>query len=130
MSPQRKPIATVGAPTAVGPYSQAISFNDIVYCSGMVPIDEAGQLVGEDPITQLDHCLGSLSAIAEEAGTHLSNALRVTIYTTSLERFSEMNAAYERWFDETPPARVTVGVAALPKGAAVEVEAIIGPHPR
>ena len=74
---------------------------------------------------QVDHCLGSLAALAEAAGSSLERALRVTVYTTVLDRFDEINAAYAHWFDHDPPARVTIGVAALPRGVAVELEAIV-----
>ena len=91
----------------------------------MIPIGPDGAVVDPEPAAQVEHCLASLSALAEAAGTDLAQALRLTIYTTALDRFAEINASYEKWFRDDPPARVTIGVADLPRGAAVEVEAIV-----
>ena len=125
MTNERRTIATDGAPAAIGPYSQAVRWGDIVYCSGVIPIDADGAVVSEALDAQVDSCLGSLAAIAEEAGTHVEDALRLTVYTTKLEQFAEINAAYEKWFGDDPPARVTIGVAALPRGVSVEIEALL-----
>ena len=96
-----------------------------MYCSGVIPIDADGEPVDDAVSVQVDHCLGSIAAIAQAAGTDIADALRLTIYTTKLDQFPEINAAYETWFEADPPARVTVGVAALPRGVAVEVEALL-----
>ena len=125
MTNERRTIATDGAPAAIGPYSQAVRWGDIVYCSGVIPIGPDGEIVSEALDAQVDSCLGSLAAIAQAAGTHVESALRLTIYTTKLEQFAEINAAYEKWFKDDPPARVTVGVAALPRGVAVEIDALL-----
>ena len=121
----RKPIATDGAPAAVGPYSQAIRWGDVVYCSGVIPIGADGEPVDDSLTVQVDHCLASISAIAQAGGADIADALRLTLYTTKLERFAEINTAYEAWFGDDPPARVTVGVAALPRGVAIEIEALL-----
>jgi 2-iminobutanoate/2-iminopropanoate deaminase len=122
---RRTPISTAAAPAAVGPYSQAIEHEGILYCSGQVPLDPAGELVGETPAEQATQCLRNLGAVAEAAGTSLAQALRLTVYTTRLGDFAAINDAYAEWFEGEPPARVTVGVDALPKGALVEVDAIV-----
>lgn len=121
----RKAIATDGAPAAVGPYSQAIRWGDVVYCSGVIPIGEDGEPVDDSLTVQVDHCLASIAAIAQAADTDIADALRLTLYTTKLERFAEINTAYEAWFGDDPPARVTIGVAALPRGVAIEIEALL-----
>jgi 2-iminobutanoate/2-iminopropanoate deaminase len=122
---ERTPISTDDAPAAIGPYSQAISHGGILYCSGAIPLDPEGNEVGSTPAEQLDQCMRNLSAVAEAAGTSLARALRLTIYTTRLEDFASINEAYAEWFDDDPPARAAVGVAALPKGVLVEVDAIV-----
>jgi 2-iminobutanoate/2-iminopropanoate deaminase len=122
---ERTPISTDDAPAAIGPYSQAISHGGILYCSGAIPLDPEGNEVGSTPTEQLDQCMRNLSAVAEAAGTSLARALRLTIYTTRLEDFASINEAYAEWFDDDPPARAAVGVAALPKGVLVEVDAIV-----
>lgn len=122
---ERTPISTDDAPAAIGPYSQAIRHGAALYCSGAIPLDPEGNEVGSTPAEQLDQCMRNLSAVAEAAGTSLARALRLTIYTTRLEDFAAINEAYAEWFDDDPPARAAVGVAALPKGVLVEVDAII-----
>ena len=122
----REVISSEKAPAAIGPYSQAIRYRDLLFCSGVIPINADGDIVDPEPAVQVDHCLGSLAALAEAAGSNLDHALRVTVYTTMLDRFDEINATYARWFESDPPARVTIGVAALPRGVAVELEAIVG----
>lgn len=109
----------------MGPYSQAIAHEGVLYCSGAIPLDLEGAIVGQTPAEQLEQCLRNLSAVAAAAGTSLEHALRLTIYTTGLEEFPAINEAYAEFFTEDPPARVAVGVAALPKGALVEVDAIV-----
>ncbi len=121
----REVISSDKAPAAIGPYSQAIRHGDLLFCSGVIPINADGNPIDPEPAAQVDHCLGSLTALAEAVGSTLDRALRVTVYTTVLERFDEINAAYAHWFDRDPPARVTIGVAALPRGVAVELEAIV-----
>jgi 2-iminobutanoate/2-iminopropanoate deaminase len=125
MSP-RVNIETDKAPAAIGPYSQAIAHDGILYCSGAIPLDSAGELVGaNDPPEQARQCLRNLDAIAAAGGGELAEALQVTVYTTRLEEFPAINAAYADFFDEPPPARVTIGVSALPKDALVEISALV-----
>ena len=124
--PSRTVVETGDAPGAIGPYSQAIRHGDVLYCSGAIPLDPAdGSLVTDSPAAETIRCLENLQAICRAAGTSLENAVRVTIYTTQLDRFAEINEAYSAFFRVAPPARVTIGVAALPKDAHVEIDAVV-----
>lgn len=123
---ERKTVAAEGAPEAIGPYNHAVISNGLLFCSGQVPLDpDSGELVGETAAEQATRCLRNLEAVCEAAGTKLGRAVRLTIYTTQLERFAEINDAYAAFFPEDPPARAALGVAALPKGALVEIDAIV-----
>jgi len=122
----RLPIQTSDAPAAIGPYSQAIAHEGLLYCSGAIPLDPSGELVGGgDPAEQARQCLRNLAALARAGGGELREAVRVSVYTTMLDEFAAINEAYAEFFGEAPPARVTIGVAALPKGALVEIDAIV-----
>lgn len=122
----RTPVATTDAPAAIGPYSQAVRHGDVLWCSGALPLDpESGELVTNSPAAETIRCLENLRAVCRAAGTELESAVRVTVYTTKLERFAEINEAYGAFFRAAPPARVTIGVAALPKGASVEIDAVV-----
>lgn len=126
MDPSRLTIATDAAPAAIGPYSHAVRHGDVLYCSGQIPLDPAsGEPVGDSIGEETAQCLRNLAAVCEAAGTDLSRALRLTVYTTKLDRFAEINEAYAEFFDAEPPARVAVGVDALPKGVRVEIDAIV-----
>lgn len=126
MSEGRRPIETGAAPAAIGPYSQAVASGGLLFCSGQIPLDPAsGELVGETPAEQATQCLRNLEGVCEAAGTVLGRALRLTVYTTHLEQFAEINEAYASFFSEEPPARAAVGVEDLPKGAMVEIDAIV-----
>lgn len=114
------------APKAIGPYSQAVKIGRYVFLSGQIPIDPFnGELVGGGVGEQTRQVLKNLQAVAEEAGAGMRDVLKTTVYLTDLSTFSEMNAVYAEFFTEPYPARATVGVAALPKGAAVEIEAVV-----
>jgi 2-iminobutanoate/2-iminopropanoate deaminase len=126
MSSERNPIDAPGAPAAIGPYSHAVSCGGLLFCSGQIPLDpRSGELAGDGPAAQAHRCLANLSAVCDAAGTSLSRAVRLTIYMTDLAAFAEVNEVYATFFDADPPARVTVGVAQLPKGAQVEIDAIV-----
>jgi len=126
MSHHRDPVTAPGAPDAVGPYSHAVRSGGVLYCSGQVPLDpETGKLVEGSIGDQTRRCLQNLSAVCAAAGAELSDAVRLGIYVTDMGTFSEVNEAYGRFFGEGPPARSTIGVAALPLGAAVEIDAIV-----
>ena len=122
----RRSITAAGAPPAVGPYTHAVLHRDTLYCSGALPLDPAtGAVAGESLAAETEQCLRNLTAVCEEAGTSLDRALRLTIYTTRLDGFAEINEAYGAFFAAEPPARVTVGVAALPKDVRVEIDAVV-----
>jgi 2-iminobutanoate/2-iminopropanoate deaminase len=119
-------VSTDAAPAAIGPYSQAVRHGGVLYCSGQIPLDPAsGEPVGDSVADETRQCLRNLAAVCEAAGADLSRALRLTVYTTELDRFAEINEAYAEFFDADPPARAAIGVAALPKGVRVEIDAIV-----
>ena len=123
----RQAISTDGAPEAIGPYSQAIRSGSLLFCSGQVPLDPStGEIVKDDIDGQTRRCLENLAAVCEAAGASLSDAVRCTVYVTDMNDFGRVNEVYGSFFEGgDPPARVTVGVAALPKGADVEIDAIV-----
>jgi 2-iminobutanoate/2-iminopropanoate deaminase len=122
----REIVSAPGAPAAIGPYSHAVRFGEILFCSGQIPLDpRSGELAGADAAEQARRCLENLAAVCEAAGTSLARALRVTVYMTDLTEFAAVNDVYASYFESEPPARVTVGVAQLPKGAYVEIDAVV-----
>lgn len=126
MAAERASLSAPGAPAAIGPYSHAVRHGGVLYCSGQVPLrPDDGELVDDSLAAATRQCLDNLAAVCAAAGTELGRALRLTIYTTELEGFAEINDAYAAYFASEPPARAAVGVAALPKGARVEVDAIV-----
>jgi 2-iminobutanoate/2-iminopropanoate deaminase len=126
MSHHRDTVTAPGAPDAVGPYSHAVRSGGVLYCSGQVPLDpETGKLVEGSIGDQTRRCLQNLSAVCAAAGAELTDAVRLGIYVTDMGSFPEVNEAYGSFFGEGPPARSTIGVAALPLGAAVEIDAIV-----
>jgi 2-iminobutanoate/2-iminopropanoate deaminase len=126
MSHHRRTIAADGAPAAVGPYSHAVVSNGLVFCSGQIPLDPAsGELVGETPAEQAVQCLKNLAAVAEAAGSSLADAVKVTVLLTDIGAFADVNEAYATFFEADPPARVAYEVSALPKGALVEIDAVV-----
>jgi 2-iminobutanoate/2-iminopropanoate deaminase len=123
---ERKTVDAAGAPAAIGPYSHAVSSDGLLFCSGQIPLDpQTGEIVGASPAEQAGRCLENLRAVSEAAGTTLERAVRMTIYMIDLAAFAEVNEVYGSFFAEEPPARVTVGVAQLPRGAQVEIDAIV-----
>jgi 2-iminobutanoate/2-iminopropanoate deaminase len=126
MAPQRETVEAAGAPPAIGPYSHAVRSGELLFCSGQIPLDPAtGEIVGATAAEQARRCLENLRAVCEAAGTTLGHSLRLTIYMTDLAAFAEVNEVYGSFFAADPPARVTVGVAQLPRGAQVEIDAIV-----
>jgi 2-iminobutanoate/2-iminopropanoate deaminase len=118
-------VATDRAPAAIGPYSQALRSGNLVFCSGQIPLDPlTGQLVEGGIEAQTVRVLDSLAAVLAAADLKLGNVVKTTVFLVSMDDFPSMNEVYARYFDEDPPARSTIGVAALPKGARVEIEAI------
>ncbi|APO70372.1 endoribonuclease L-PSP protein (plasmid) [Rhizobium gallicum] len=119
-------ISTVDAPGAVGPYSQAIKTGNLLFVSGQLPIDPAtGEFNSDDAVKQAEQCLKNMAAIARGAGTELSKAVKTTVLLTDLGDFAEVNRVYAKFFSEPFPARACYEVKALPKGAKVEIEAVI-----
>ena len=126
MSSRRETVSAPEAPAAIGPYSQAVRAGELLFCSGQIPLDPAsGELVGATAAEQARRCMENLRAVCEAAGGSLQRAVRVTVYMTDLQAFAEVNEVYAGFFSEQPPARVAVGVAALPRGAYVEIDAVV-----
>lgn len=113
------------APRAVGPYSQAILAGELVFCSGQIPLDPAtGQLVEGDIAAQTGRVLDNLAAVLAAAGSDLAHVVKTTVFLADLGDFAAMNEAYATRFGEHRPARSTVQVAALPRGARIEIECV------
>jgi 2-iminobutanoate/2-iminopropanoate deaminase len=126
MDEGRQIINAPGAPAAIGPYSHAVLAGGLLFCSGQIPLDpESGELVGEGPAEQARRCLENLSAVCDAAATKLERAVRLTVYMTDLSAFAAVNEVYGSFFSEEPPARVAIEVAGLPRGALVEIDAIV-----
>jgi 2-iminobutanoate/2-iminopropanoate deaminase len=126
MSHHRQVVSALGAPDAVGPYSHAVKSAGLLFCSGQVPLDPGtGKLVEGSIGDQTRRCLENLAVVAAAAGASLDDAVRMGIYVTDMSSFGEVNEAYATFFGDGPPARSTVGVAALPLGARVEIDAVI-----
>lgn len=120
-----KAISTPQAPAAIGPYSQAVQSGDLVFLSGQVPIDPAtGELVVGDIAVQTERVLENLGAVLAAAGCTFGDVVKTTIYLVDLGDFQVVNQTYAKRFAAAPPARATVQVSALPKGARVEIDAI------
>jgi 2-iminobutanoate/2-iminopropanoate deaminase len=115
------------APAAIGPYSHAVRARDeLLFISGQIPIDPAtGELVGTTAAEQATQCLQNLHAIANDAGGSLEDAVKVTVYVTDIDAMPEVNQVYSLFFKSDPPARVALAVVALPKGALVEIDAVV-----
>jgi 2-iminobutanoate/2-iminopropanoate deaminase len=123
--PPKTAIMTPGAPAAIGPYSQAVRVGDSLYVSGQIPLDPAsGQLVPGGAAEQTERVVQNLAAILAAAGCGLRNVVKATIYLVDLADFATVNDVYARHFDVPYPARATVQVAALPRGARIEIDAI------
>lgn len=126
VSPQREIVNAPGAPAAVGPYSHAVRSGGLLFCSGQTPLDpETNALVEGTVADRTRRCLDNLTAVCEAAGANLGDAVRCAVYVTDLSVFAEVNAAYAEYFPGEPPARTTIGVASLPVGADVEIDAIV-----
>lgn len=119
-------ISTSKAPAAIGPYSQAVKTGLVVFLSGQIGLDPAtGELVGEDFEAQVRQAFKNLAAVAEAAGGTLAHAVKFTLFLTDLSRFAKVNEIMAEVVPQPYPARSTVGVASLPRGAQFEVEAIL-----
>lgn len=121
----RRVVTSGGAPAAIGPYAQAVVAGGFVFVSGQIPLDPStGQLVPGGAAAQAERVLASLGAVLEAAGSGLGRVVKTTVYLTDLADFAAVNEVYARFFPAEPPARATVQVAALPRGAALEIEAV------
>lgn len=121
----RRVTTTKDAPAAIGPYSQATVYKDLVFCSGQIPLDPAtGQLVQGSITDECHQVMKNLAAVLRASSSDLSRVLRTTIYLTDLAYFAEVNGVYASYFAADPPARSTVQVAGLPRGARVEIDCI------
>jgi 2-iminobutanoate/2-iminopropanoate deaminase len=128
---ERKVIATDGAPQAIGPYSQAIGWGGLVFCSGQIALDPAtGLLVGDGDVkAEAARVLANLTAVLTAAGASLESVVKTTIYLVDMGDFAAVNEVYGTVFRTAPPARATVAVAGLPKGARVEIDAVAFTRP-
>jgi 2-iminobutanoate/2-iminopropanoate deaminase len=121
----KRQIATDSAPKAIGPYSQAIEAGPYLFCSGQIALDPAsGELVSGGVEVQTRQVLDNLRAVLEAAGSSLGQVVKTTVFLTDMADFPAMNRVYAEYFREAPPARATVAVAGLPRGVAVEIEAV------
>jgi len=119
-----QPVITPKAPAAIGPYSQGIAAGDLVFVSGQTPLRADGTLVDGSVAEQTEQCLKNILEVLLAAGLTMDAVVKTTVYMTDLGRFAEMNEVYAKRFNAPFPARATVQVAALPKGAGVEIDAV------
>lgn len=123
----KKIITTPQAPAAIGPYSQAIRWGELIFVSGQIPLDPvSGKTVEGGIAAQTERVLENLAAILEAAGSSLPQVLKTTVYLVDMNEFAAMNEVYARFFAESPPARATVQVARLPRDVRVEIEVVAG----
>ena len=121
----KQTVSTENAPGAIGPYSQAIKANGMVFCSGQIPIDPAtGEFVSDDVADQTEQVLKNLGAVLEAAGSSFDQVVKTTVFLADMGDFAAMNEVYARYFSDNKPARATVEAAGLPKNARVEIECI------
>jgi len=121
----KRTIQTEQAPAAIGPYSQAIRIGDFLYTSGQIALDpESGMFLSGEIEEETEQTLKNISAILQADGLSLENVVKTTVYLSDLNDFTRMNQVYEKYFSKNKPARACVQVAALPKGAKIEIDAI------
>lgn len=120
----KKIISTDKAPAAIGPYSQAIEVNGMVYTSGVIPVNPATGEIPEGIDAQADQAIGNLCALLKEAGTSADNVIKTTVFIKKMDDFAKVNAVYAKYFEKDCPARSCVEVARLPKDVLIEIEAI------
>ena len=122
---QREVLSTSNAPAAIGPYSQAIrAEGKFLFCSGQIPLTPSGELNQGDVKVQAQQCMKNIEGVLAEAGLTFSNAVKTTIFLSSMDHFAAVNEVYGAAFDSNPPARSTVAVAGLPKNVDVEIEVL------
>jgi reactive intermediate/imine deaminase len=121
----KRTVRTDAAPAAVGAYSQATATDDLVFTAGQIPLTPDGDLLADEPIAvQTEQALDNVAAVLDEAGASMADALKLTVFLDDIDDFDAMNEVYATYFDDEPPARSAVEVAALPKGVGVEIEAV------
>ncbi|MCX7872555.1 MAG: RidA family protein [Verrucomicrobiae bacterium] len=121
----KRAVNTKEAPAAVGPYSQAVREGEFLFCAGQIPLDpQTGSIVGNDIKTQTEQVLKNVEAILKSEGLTFANVVKTTVFMTDLSEFPQMNEVYAKFFQTPYPARSTIQVAALPRGAKVEIEVI------
>ena len=126
MPSRREPVNAPNAPKAIGPYVHAVRAGGLLFCSGQIPLDpRTGELVAGGAAEQAGRCLENLAAVCQAAGAGLGDAVKVTIYLTYMADFAAVNEVYGSFFESGPPARVAIAVSALPRGADVEMDAIV-----
>jgi 2-iminobutanoate/2-iminopropanoate deaminase len=120
----KRAIATDAAPKAIGPYSQAVAYGQFLFCAGQIPLDpKTGEIVSADVAAQTERVCENIKAVLSVNNMTLADVVKTTVFLTSMDDFAAMNAVYARYFSEPFPARSTVAVAGLPRGAKVEIEA-------
>lgn len=126
MPAHRESVTAPDAPAVVGPYVHAVRFGGLLFCSGQIPLDpRTGDLVGSSAAEQTGRCLENLAAVCQAAGANLGDAVKLSVYVTDMATFAAVNEVYESFFESDPPARVAIGVASLPRGAKVEIDAVV-----
>jgi 2-iminobutanoate/2-iminopropanoate deaminase len=121
----KKIISTSKAPAAIGPYSQAIEYNGVLYCSGQIPLDPSTmEIVGDNAADQAKQVMKNLKSVLEEAGSNFSKVIKCSIFLDDMGDFGEVNEIYGSYFKSDPPARETVAVQTLPKSVLVEISCI------
>jgi 2-iminobutanoate/2-iminopropanoate deaminase len=123
----RQAISTTSAPAAIGPYSQGIALDDLIFCSGQVGLDPASGVLVEGGVeAQAERALQNLAAVLDASGCTFADVVKTTVFLADIDDFAAVNAVYARFMPDPPPARSTFAVGALPKGARIEIEAIAG----
>ncbi|MCX6981391.1 MAG: RidA family protein [Verrucomicrobia bacterium] len=123
----KRAITSDRAPKAVGPYSQAVAFGDLLFCSGQIPLDPvSGEIVGADVAAQTERVIENIKAVLAVNAMSLGDAIKTTVFLTTMDDFAAMNEVYARHFTQPFPSRSTVAVVALPRGAKVEIEVTAG----
>lgn len=127
MSCQRQVMSSTRIPPAVGPYSQAVRWGNLLFCSGVVPVDPAtGQLVEADIEVQARRILENIKMLLEDSGTCLCNVIKATVFLQDMNDFKRFNGVYAEYFPENQPARSTIQVARIPLDSLIEIEVIVG----
>jgi 2-iminobutanoate/2-iminopropanoate deaminase len=117
-------VETKEAPAAIGPYSQAVVANGIVYTSGQIPMDEKGVIVADDIINQTHQVMKNLFYVLEASGAHFNDVIKTTVFLADMDDFLKMNEVYSHYFGHHKPARSTVAVKTLPRGVLIEIDCI------